>query len=76
MSVSEAPITGKRLELLKEIAPRISRVLVLALADAPAQLVQRDAALTHVHFYGPGPKMQIDPVIAPKAGRAQVEHCG
>jgi len=30
--------------LLKEIAPQTTRVLVLALADAPAQLVQRDAA--------------------------------
>ncbi len=43
-SSSEAPIAGKSLELLKEIAPRITRVLVLALADAPTQLVQRDAA--------------------------------
>jgi putative tryptophan/tyrosine transport system substrate-binding protein len=43
-SSSEAPVAGKWLELLKEIAPQITRVLVLALADAPAQLVQRDAA--------------------------------
>src|SRR6266571_7934631 len=42
-SVSEAPIAGKWVQLLKEIAPQITRVLVLALADAPAQLVQRDA---------------------------------
>jgi putative ABC transport system substrate-binding protein len=42
-SVSEAPIAGKWLELLKEIAPQLTRVLVLALADAPAQLVQREA---------------------------------
>jgi putative tryptophan/tyrosine transport system substrate-binding protein len=39
-----APVGGKALELLKEIAPHITRVLVLALADAPTQLVQRDAA--------------------------------
>jgi putative ABC transport system substrate-binding protein len=45
-SVSEAPIAGKWLELLKEVAPQITRVLVLALADAPAQLVQRDAVAT------------------------------
>jgi len=45
-SSSEAPIAGKSLELLKEIAPQVTRVLVLALADAPAQLVQRDAAAT------------------------------
>ncbi len=44
--VSEAPIAGKCLELLKEIAPQATRVLVLALADAPAQLVQRDAVAT------------------------------
>ncbi len=43
-SVSEAEIAGKWLELLKEIAPRTTRILVLALADAPAPLVQRDAA--------------------------------
>jgi putative tryptophan/tyrosine transport system substrate-binding protein len=42
-STGEAPIAGKWLELLKEIAPQTTRVLVLALADAPAQLVQHDA---------------------------------
>ncbi len=45
-SVAEAPIAGKWVELLKEIAPQITRVLVLALADTPAQLVQRDAVAT------------------------------
>jgi putative tryptophan/tyrosine transport system substrate-binding protein len=45
-SSSEVPIAGKWLELLKEIDPQITRVLVLALADAPSQLVQRDAAAT------------------------------
>jgi putative ABC transport system substrate-binding protein len=37
VAVSEAPIAGKWLELLKEIAPQITRVLVLPEADAPAQ---------------------------------------
>src|SRR6202795_4717507 len=43
---NEASIAGKWLELLKEITPQITRVLVLALADAPPQLVQRDAVAT------------------------------
>jgi putative tryptophan/tyrosine transport system substrate-binding protein len=42
-SVSEAPIAGKWLELLKEIAPHVTRAMVLMLADAPPQLVLRDA---------------------------------
>jgi putative ABC transport system substrate-binding protein len=42
-STSEAAIAGKWLELLKEIAPQTTRVLVLALADTPSQLVQHDA---------------------------------
>jgi len=41
-SSNEAPIAGKWLDLLKEIAPQITRVLVLALADAPAQLALCD----------------------------------
>jgi ABC-type uncharacterized transport system substrate-binding protein len=41
--VSEAPIAGKWLELLKEIAPRVTRAMVLMLADAQPQLVLRDA---------------------------------
>ena len=51
-SVSEAPIAGKRLELLKEIAPQITRVLVLALADAGPQLVQRDAVAAAAPAFG------------------------
>ena len=42
-SISEAPIAGKWLELLKEIAPHVTRAMVLMLADAPPQLVLRDA---------------------------------
>jgi putative ABC transport system substrate-binding protein len=37
IGVSEAPIAGKWLELLKEIAPHITRALVLPEADAPPQ---------------------------------------
>ena len=40
---SEAAIAGKWLQLLKEIAPHVTRVMVLMLADAPPQLVLRDA---------------------------------
>jgi putative ABC transport system substrate-binding protein len=47
-----APIGAKGLELLKEIAPQITRVLVLALADAPTQLVQRDWAATAAQALG------------------------
>jgi putative ABC transport system substrate-binding protein len=47
IAVSEAPIAGKWLQLLKEIAPQITRVLVLPEADAAAQqlLVQSVAAV-------------------------------
>jgi putative ABC transport system substrate-binding protein len=37
IAVSEAPIAGKWLQLLKEIAPQITRALALAEADAPPQ---------------------------------------
>jgi putative tryptophan/tyrosine transport system substrate-binding protein len=36
-AISEAPLAGKWLELLKEIAPQLTRVLVLEYADAPSQ---------------------------------------
>ena len=36
-SVSEAPLAGKWLELLREIAPQVARALVLPQADAPSQ---------------------------------------
>jgi putative tryptophan/tyrosine transport system substrate-binding protein len=41
--VSEAPIAGKWLELLKEIAPQVTGAMVLTLADARPQLVLRNA---------------------------------
>jgi putative tryptophan/tyrosine transport system substrate-binding protein len=43
IAVSEAPIAGKWLQLLKEIAPQITRVLVLPEADAAPQQVLADA---------------------------------
>jgi putative tryptophan/tyrosine transport system substrate-binding protein len=43
IGVSEAPIAGKWLQLLKEIAPQITRVLVLPEADAAPQRVLADA---------------------------------
>src|SRR5207253_5058732 len=43
IAVSEAPIAGKWLELLKEIAPQVTRVLVLPEADAAPQQVLADA---------------------------------
>jgi ABC-type uncharacterized transport system substrate-binding protein len=43
IAVSEAPIAGKWLQLLKEIAPQITRVLVLPEADAAPQRVLAEA---------------------------------
>jgi len=43
IAVSEAPIAGKWLQLLQEIAPHIARVLVLPEADAAPQRVLADA---------------------------------
>ena len=37
IAISESPTAGKWLQLLKEIAPHVSRVLVLEYADAPSQ---------------------------------------
>jgi putative ABC transport system substrate-binding protein len=45
ISVSDAPIAGKWLELLKQIAPQLTRALVLMEADSPPQLLYRDAAM-------------------------------
>jgi putative ABC transport system substrate-binding protein len=42
VAVSEAPIAGKWLELLKEVAPHITRVLVLPEADTAAQRLLAD----------------------------------
>jgi putative ABC transport system substrate-binding protein len=45
IAVSEAPIAGKWLELLKEIAPQVSRALVLMEAEArPQQLLANTVA--------------------------------
>jgi putative ABC transport system substrate-binding protein len=43
IGVNEAPIAGKWLELLKEIAPQISRVMVIMEADAPSQPLMANA---------------------------------
>ena len=43
IAVGEAPIAGKWVELLKEIAPETSRLLVLVQAASPPQLLLRDA---------------------------------
>jgi putative tryptophan/tyrosine transport system substrate-binding protein len=42
----EAPIGGKMLQLLKEIAPQLRRSLVIMQADSPPQRVMRDAVAT------------------------------
>ena len=42
-SVLEAAVAGKWPQLLKEIAPGISRVMVVMEADSPSQLVMHDA---------------------------------
>jgi putative ABC transport system substrate-binding protein len=44
-SVGEAEIARKWLELLKEVAPQLTRAMVLMEADSPPQLLFRDAAL-------------------------------
>lgn len=43
IAVSEAPIAGKWVQLLKEVAPQITRVLVLPEADAAPQRVLAEA---------------------------------
>jgi len=43
-SIHDPPIAGKWLQLLKEIAPRTTRVMVIMEADQPTQLLMRDAA--------------------------------
>jgi putative ABC transport system substrate-binding protein len=43
IGVSEAPVAGKWLELLKEIAPQASRVMVIMEADAPSQPLMANA---------------------------------
>jgi putative ABC transport system substrate-binding protein len=51
-SVSEAPIAGKWLQLLKQIAPGVARVLVVMEADLPPQLLMRDAVAEAGHSLG------------------------
>ena len=46
IAVSEAPIAGKWLQVLKEIAPQITRAMVLMEAESPPQLLYRDAVIT------------------------------
>jgi putative ABC transport system substrate-binding protein len=43
IAVSEAPIAGKWVQLLKEVAPQITRVLILPEADAAPQRVLAEA---------------------------------
>jgi putative ABC transport system substrate-binding protein len=52
IAVSEAPIAGKWLQLLKEIAPQLTRVMVLMEADSPPQLLYRDAVIAAAPLLG------------------------
>ena len=52
IAVSEAPIAGKWLQLLKEIAPHMTRVLVLPEADAAAQRLLADAVAAAAPTFG------------------------
>src|SRR5205814_10597000 len=52
VAVSEAPIAGKWLELLKEIAPGITRVMVLREADSPAQKLLADTVAAAAPQWG------------------------
>src|SRR5207247_9049816 len=63
IAVSEAPMAGKWLQLLKEVAPQITRVLVLPEADAPPQqlLSQTVAAAA--------PSLGLSVITAPVRGR-------
>lgn len=58
ISVLEARIAGKWVELLKEVAPSLSRVLVLIEADNPQQRGDADAALPAAQSLG------VTPVLA------------
>jgi putative ABC transport system substrate-binding protein len=52
VAVSEAPIAGKWLELLKEIAPQLSRVMVLMEADARPQQLLADTVAAAASSFG------------------------
>jgi putative ABC transport system substrate-binding protein len=51
-SNQDAEIAGKWLQLLKEIASRVTRVMVTMQADAPTQLRMRDAAASAAQSLG------------------------
>jgi putative tryptophan/tyrosine transport system substrate-binding protein len=52
VAVSEAPIAGKWLELLKEVAPHITRVLVLPEADTAAQKLLTETVAASAPSFG------------------------
>ena len=58
-SISEAPLAGKWLELLKEIAPQLTRVLVLPHADASSQQLWAQAVAAAA------PALGVNVVTAP-----------
>jgi putative ABC transport system substrate-binding protein len=51
-AIGEAPIAGKWLEILKEIAPHTGRVLVLMQADAPPQQLLSDVLAAAAPQFG------------------------
>ena len=53
-SVNEPDIGGKRLQLLKELAPKVERVAVIVQADRTAQLLMRDSVLAAAPALGLG----------------------
>jgi putative ABC transport system substrate-binding protein len=52
IGVNEAPLAGKWLELLKEIAPGMTRALVIKLADAQTQQLMVDAVAAAARSFG------------------------
>jgi len=52
IGVNEAPLAGKWLELLKEIAPRMTRALVIKLADAQTQQLLVDSIAAAARSFG------------------------
>ena len=52
VAVSEAPIAGKWLELLKEVAPEVVRVMVLMEADTPAQKLLTETVAASAPSFG------------------------
>ena len=51
-SMQDLAIAGKQLQLLKEMAPKIERVLVLMAAGNPLQRLMRDTAARAAHSFG------------------------